>query len=260
MTPSAAAAAWGGLQAIADEFHLKLVSPAPNWCGYCVEENGTTYNSPYDWLRDFFAACTDCRVDYIAVHFYMGNRDAVKGSIEQLYNQFHKPIWLTEFNMDKNGMGDNGTADEQRAFMVDMIDWMEQDPRIFRYASPCRSCSGGGHIGLVSEVGFVERQEVFHFGVRCEVLPEVGGVVSSVPRHRNEGYPIAIGIQPRGSTPAIAPTDGRGEGRKVGGLHLVLVETDAALRTTSLCIEPYTRHTAQGTNKKRQYGTTKRHY
>ncbi len=134
MTPSAAAAAWGGLQAIADEFGLKLVSPAPNWCGYCVEENGTTYNSPYDWLRDFFALCTDCRVDYIAVHFYMGNRDAVKGSIEQLYNQFRKPIWLTEFNMDKNGMGDNGTVDEQRAFMVDMIDWMEQDPRIFRYA------------------------------------------------------------------------------------------------------------------------------
>lgn len=134
MTPSAAAAAWGGLQAIADEFSLKLVSPAPNWCGYCVEENGTTYNSPYDWLRDFFAACPDCRVDYIAVHFYMGNRDAVKGSIEQLYNQFRKPIWLTEFNMDKNGMGDNGTVDEQRAFMVDMIDWMEQDSRIFRYA------------------------------------------------------------------------------------------------------------------------------
>ena len=134
MTPSAAATAWSGLQTIADEFGLKLVSPAPNWCGYCVEENGTTYNSPYDWLRDFFALCTDCRVDYIAVHFYMGSRDAVKGSIEQLYNQFHKPIWLTEFNMDKNGMGDNGTADEQRAFMVDMIDWMEQDPRIFRYA------------------------------------------------------------------------------------------------------------------------------
>ena len=118
MTPSQAAAAWPALEAIADEYNLKLVSPAPNWCGWCVEEGGTTYNSPYDWLRDFFAVCPNCRVDYIGIHFYMGAMESVKGSIDQLWEQFHKPVWLTEFNMDKNGMGDNGTVDEQRAFMV----------------------------------------------------------------------------------------------------------------------------------------------
>ena len=134
MTPSQAAAAWPELEAVADEFNLKIVSPAPNWCGWCVEEGGTTYNSPYDWLRDFFIACPSCRVDYIGIHFYMGDMEAVKGSIDQLWNQFHKPVWLTEFNMDKNGMGDNGTTDEQRAFMVRMIDWMERDPHVFRYA------------------------------------------------------------------------------------------------------------------------------
>ncbi|MBR4564826.1 MAG: carbohydrate-binding protein [Paludibacteraceae bacterium] len=134
MTPSQAVQAWRKLQQIADEYNLKLVSPAPNWCGWCVEENGTTYNSPYDWLRDFFAACPDCRVDYIGIHFYMGAMESVKGSIDLLWEQFHKPVWLTEFNMDKNGMGDNGTADEQRAFMVRMIDWMERDPHVFRYA------------------------------------------------------------------------------------------------------------------------------
>ena len=134
MTPSQAAAAWPAREAIADEFNLKIVSPAPNWCGWCVEEGGTTYNSPYDWLRDFFIACPDCRVDYIGIHFYMGAMESVKGSIDQLWNQFHKPVWLTEFNMDKNGMGDNGTIDEQRAFMVKMIDWMERDPHVYRYA------------------------------------------------------------------------------------------------------------------------------
>lgn len=134
MTPSQAAAAWPALEAIADEFNLKIVSPAPNWCGWCVEEGGTTYNSPYDWLRDFFAACPSCRVDYIGVHFYMGAMESVKGSIDLLWKQFHKPVWLTEFNMDKNGMGDNGTTDEQRAFMVNMIDWMERDPHVYRYA------------------------------------------------------------------------------------------------------------------------------
>jgi hypothetical protein len=134
MTPSQAAAAWPALEAIADEYNLKLVSPAPNWCGWCVEEGGTTYNSPYDWLRDFFTACPNCRVDYIGIHFYMGAMESVKGSIDLLWEQFHKPVWLTEFNMDKNGMGDNGTTDEQRAFMVKMIDWMERDPHVYRYA------------------------------------------------------------------------------------------------------------------------------
>lgn len=134
LTPKQAAAAWPALEAIADEYGLKIVSPAPNWCGWCVQEEGITYNSPYDWLRDFFAACPSCRVDYIGVHFYMGAMESVKGSVDQLWNQFHKPVWLTEFNLDKNGMGDNGTADEQRAFMVKMIDWMERDPHVFRYA------------------------------------------------------------------------------------------------------------------------------
>lgn len=133
-TPSQAAAAWPALEKIADQYGLKLVSPAPNWCGDCVKEGGTTYYSPYQWLADFFTKCPDCRVDYIGIHFYMGDKNAVKGSIDSLWNQFHKPIWLTEFNMDKNGMGDNGTVDEQRAFMVNLIDWMEQDPHVFRYS------------------------------------------------------------------------------------------------------------------------------
>lgn len=133
-TPSQAAAAWPALEQIADKYNLKLVSPAPNWCGDCVKEGSTTYYSPYQWLADFFSKCPDCRVDYIGIHFYMGDKNAVKGSIDSLWNQFHKPIWLTEFNMDKNGMGDNGTVDEQRAFMVNLIDWMEQDPHVFRYS------------------------------------------------------------------------------------------------------------------------------
>lgn len=133
-TPSEAAAAWPALQKVADDYNLKLVSPAPNWCGDCVKEGGTTYYSPYQWLQDFFTKCPDCRVDYIGIHFYMGDKNAVKGSIDSLWNQFHKPIWLTEFNLDKNGMGDNGTVDEQRAFMVNLLDWMEQDPHVYRYS------------------------------------------------------------------------------------------------------------------------------
>ncbi|MCD7973780.1 MAG: glycosyl hydrolase [Candidatus Azobacteroides sp.] len=133
MTPSEAAAAWPELEAIADEFNLKLVSPAPNWCGWCVEENGTTYHDPLTYLEDFLEACVDCRVDYIGIHYYMGDVNAIKGSIERL-RSLGKPIWLTEFNMDKNGAGDNGTADEQRNFIVNVLDYLEQEPLVYRYS------------------------------------------------------------------------------------------------------------------------------
>jgi len=81
-------------------------------------------------------------------------------------------------------------------------------------------------------------------------LPKVGSVVAPVPRHRNEGYPIAIGVLPRGSTPAVAPADGRGEGGKVCRLHLVLVKADTAFRTARLRTGTYTRYdAAQGTDE-----------
>ncbi len=51
MTPAQAAAAWPGLENIAADRNLKLVSPAVNWCGDCVD--GVT-NDPVDWLDKFF--------------------------------------------------------------------------------------------------------------------------------------------------------------------------------------------------------------
>lgn len=132
MTPSAAAAAWPELEAIADEFHLKIVSPAVNYSGDGVTENGVVYNNPVTYLEDFFKACPTCRVDYIATHFYMPSADALKSSIEQ-FRKFNKPIWLTEFCMD-NGTGNNGTVDDQIRFMTESFAYLEKEPMIFRYS------------------------------------------------------------------------------------------------------------------------------
>ena len=38
-----------------------------NFCGPAANCNGT---DPYQYLKDFFAACTSCQVDHIAVHWY----------------------------------------------------------------------------------------------------------------------------------------------------------------------------------------------
>lgn len=128
MTPTQAAAAWPQLQAIADEFGLKLVSPAVNYCGNCVSQNGITYNNPFDWLDDFFAACHDCRVDYIALHWY-GGGNSMSSYIDDA-RKYGKPIWVTEFANWDQGV----TSESQKSYLAGTVNFLERDPEVFRYS------------------------------------------------------------------------------------------------------------------------------
>ncbi len=132
MTPKQVATIWPRLEAIADDYQLKIVSPAVNYCGDCVTEDGRTYNDPVQYLDDFFAACPDCRVDYIAVHCYMGDANALAWYIS-LFQKYNKPIWLTEFSgYDTNGA--INTKADQINFMTEAVEFLENEPSVFRYA------------------------------------------------------------------------------------------------------------------------------
>jgi len=129
MTPTQAAAAWPQLQAIADQYNLKLVSPAVNYCGNCVSENGITYYNPFDWLDDFFKACVGCRVDYIALHWY-GGGNSMTGYIDNA-RKYGKPIWVTEFaDWEATGV----TAQIQKNYLAGTTNFLERDPDVFRYS------------------------------------------------------------------------------------------------------------------------------
>jgi hypothetical protein len=132
MTPSAAAAAWPALEAIADEFGLGIVGPAVNFCGNCVSENGTTYTDPVKYLDDFFAACRGCRVDYIAVHNYMCYRSALAWYLGNFY-KYGKKIWLTEFAC-WDQPASTVTPQFQINYMNDALNALENDTMVFRYA------------------------------------------------------------------------------------------------------------------------------
>jgi len=129
MTPTQAAAAWPQLQAIADKYGLKLVSPAVNYCGNCVSENGTVYTSPFKWLDDFFAACPGCRVDYIALHWY-GGGNSIMGYVNDA-RKYGKPIWVTEFaDWENTGV----TPEIQKNYLAGTTNFLERDPGVFRYS------------------------------------------------------------------------------------------------------------------------------
>ena len=132
MTPSAVAAQWTRLESIANDYNLKIVGPAVNFCGTCVQENGVTYTDPIKYLDDFFTSCPNCKVDYIAIHCYMNTVSALQWYVG-LFKKYGKPIWLTEFaGWEQNGNVNN--LDDQINFMIGAVDMLETDPGVFRYS------------------------------------------------------------------------------------------------------------------------------
>jgi len=132
MTPSEVVALWPTLEKIADDFNLEIVSPAVNFCGNCVTENGTTYNSPFDYLDDFFEQCPNCRVDHIAIHSYMNTIEALSWYVNE-FKKYNRPIWVTEFA----GWEENGnieSIDDQINYMISAVDYLESESDVFRYA------------------------------------------------------------------------------------------------------------------------------
>ena len=131
LSASEAAALWPHVEAVADARGLALVSPAVNFCGGSCQET-----DPFKYLDDFFAACEGCRVDSIGIHIYTacqgdGTNKAqwLINHIETYKRRFDKPLWLTEFACDNAA-----SLAEQKAFLVDALAYLENEPRITRYA------------------------------------------------------------------------------------------------------------------------------
>ncbi|GAB3855142.1 hypothetical protein GCM10028822_25970 [Hymenobacter terrigena] len=133
MTPSQAAALWPVLEAVAQQKNLMLISPALNYCGSCVVENGVTMNSPVKWLDAFFAAYPTARVDAIAVHTYVCQEKYLRDKINEL-RKYNKPIWLTEFACGDFTPSSGITLALQQKYMLDAVNYLEKDPVIGRYA------------------------------------------------------------------------------------------------------------------------------
>lgn len=150
LSASAAAALWPNVQAVADARGLTLVSPAVNFCG-----GGCHDTDPFRYLDDFFAACPGCRVDAIGVHVYVGCKGENGNHAQWLINhletykkRFSQPIWLTEF-----ACHDAANPDEQRAFLVDAVTYLESEPRIARYAWFAGRADNVRHVDLLGADG-----------------------------------------------------------------------------------------------------------
>lgn len=113
---------------------LRLGSPAP------------TESQAYVWLTNFMAGTrqANTKVDYMAVHWYdwgsylnTGNTapdpnsvfNRFKTYINRIYAIYGKPIWITEFNANRNT-----TSATHEAFIQLALPWLEAQPFVERYA------------------------------------------------------------------------------------------------------------------------------
>lgn len=141
LTAAQAAADWPSVEAAAKAAGALVVSPAVNFCGSSTNTSGCSdpaVTDPYTWLKDFFADCTGCDVDAIAIHWYNCDLPSLQAYIEgnadgggglQGFVQFGKPIWLTEFSCD----GSHSVAD-QETYMQAAVPYLEGNPHVARYS------------------------------------------------------------------------------------------------------------------------------
>jgi hypothetical protein len=141
LTAAQAAADWPSVETAAKATGAFIVSPAVNFCGSSSNASqcsDPTVTDPYTYLKDFFADCSGCKVDYIAVHWYNCDLPSLRAYIEgnvdaggglQGFLQFGKPIWLTEFSCDSSH-----SVASQKAYMQSAVPYLENNPHVFRYS------------------------------------------------------------------------------------------------------------------------------
>lgn len=126
MTPAEAAAKWHTVKEIAAELNLKIISPAMNY--------GTLagYHDPIKWLDEFFnqPGVSVDDVAGISIHSYVNMASSAKGFIDS-FKKYGKPIWMTEFCAWEGGPV---TLASQMNYMSQMLNYMESDPDVARYA------------------------------------------------------------------------------------------------------------------------------
>jgi len=82
------------------------------------------------WLQNFIEACSDCQIDFVALHWYNPASLAsdFQSHVQQANQLTGKPVWVTEY-------GCTGSTDaEVESFLQTVNPWMDQQSYVERYS------------------------------------------------------------------------------------------------------------------------------
>ncbi|MBQ0023174.1 MAG: hypothetical protein KBT29_08040 [Prevotellaceae bacterium] len=119
------------------------------------------------WLSTFMDLCTkyNCRIDFIADHCYwLNNGGNFDWQMNETYNKYKRPIWITEWNYGANwtnwtGSDRTGSDANQKIELnavKDIVTALENNPHVERYAfynwvEDCRTIVLGGKLTRAGE-------------------------------------------------------------------------------------------------------------
>ncbi|XP_076461547.1 uncharacterized protein LOC143294033 [Babylonia areolata] len=135
LTPQEAAEAWKVVQARADRQKQLLVSPSAI---KCTSGSSNCMMSGVQWFTEFFHACSGCRVDHVATHYYTCEVGRVLDYLEELHQRFQRPVWLTEVACPTHSYS------QALIFMQELLPRLENTPYVYRYAWYASRVRGGG--------------------------------------------------------------------------------------------------------------------
>ena len=79
--------------------------------------------SGISWMQDFLAACKNCTIDFMAVHFY-GNFEGLASHVGQYVGTFNKTVWVTEFAYAHADLADSQSFFNQSISFLDRNPWV----------------------------------------------------------------------------------------------------------------------------------------
>ncbi|KAJ7738795.1 glycosyl hydrolase catalytic core-domain-containing protein [Mycena metata] len=82
------------------------------------------------WLDAFLAACTGCKYDYIALHWYGGGIDDFTEFIVAA-KKYNKPIYLTEFGLSWDN---EAQVSDYESFLSLALSYLDSEPAVAKYA------------------------------------------------------------------------------------------------------------------------------
>jgi hypothetical protein len=129
MTAAAAYQLWPNILTLAQNVKPTALIGAPAMAGTSIDA-GT-------WLPTFMS--NNPKVDFITIHWYKGtSSDKFISDIKSIINYYKLPVWITEFAPQTSSSSKDSplkyTQSDVNNFIMNVINWMESEPMVQRYA------------------------------------------------------------------------------------------------------------------------------
>jgi len=91
------------------------------------------------WLQQYLAGvksqCPTCKFSFVPVHMYTTDANAFKANVQNYYNTFGLPVWVTEFAAtDFSSRGWQMSLPDVQNFMSDTTNWLNAQSWVERYS------------------------------------------------------------------------------------------------------------------------------